>query len=61
MSIEKDCDRKEDKEWLEARKSKHSKKDRARQSKEKDESFVERQTENEFEDLLVKTAFSTLL
>jgi len=61
MSIEKECNRKKDKEWLEARKTKRSKKERGRKGKEKDESFVERQVEDELEDLLIKTAFSTLL
>ena len=66
MSQETECtrevERKErDKEWLESRKAKNPNKVRKSKSKGQDESFIERQTENELEDLLVKTAFSTLL
>jgi len=52
-----------DKEWLESRKSKRPKQEKVRKSKSKgqDESFIEREAENELEDLLIKTAFSTLL
>ena len=60
----RETERKErDKEWLESRKSKRPKQEKVRKSKSKgqDESFIERQAESELEDLLVKTAFSTLL
>ena len=64
----RETERKEsDKEWLESRKSKRPKQDKVRKSKSKGqdesfqkESFIERQAENELEDTLVKTAFSTL-
>jgi len=52
--------RKSDEEWMKDRKSKRAKIKKSH-SKENDESFIERQAENELEDLLVKTAFSTLL
>ena len=63
MSIEKNCHSEEDKEWLEARKAKHPKQHRVRKSKSKGkgEKFIERQTENELEDLAIKTAFSIFL
>lgn len=63
MSVEKDCDKAKDKQWLEARKSKKSKQDMVRKSKSKgkDESFIERQVEDELENLVIKTAFSALL
>ena len=60
----RETERKErDKEWLESRKAKNPKQEQVRKSKSKgqDENFIERQAENELEDLLVKTAFSTLL
>jgi len=52
--------RKSDEEWMKHRKSKRAKIKKS-YSKENDESFIERQAQNELEDLLVKTAFSTLL
>ena len=51
--------RKSDEAWMKHRKSKRAKVKKSH-SKENDESFIERQAENELEDLLVKTAFSTL-
>jgi len=52
--------RKSDKAWMKERKSKQAKIKKSH-AKKNDESFIERQVENELEDLLVKTAFSAIL
>ena len=54
------CKDDKNREWIKQRKSKRDKR-RKTLNKDSNENFIERQVENELEDILVKAAFSTLL